>query len=111
MTVTIATHDILEALRWHRDQADVCGEAGIYQDAVEAIRHVEAMHDQLCPREECTRRDLDNCPACGRRISDLDPDGCELESGQRYCLAHAPADSEVGSAYRKFLDQNESAQR
>lgn len=31
---------------------------------------------------------LDHCPACDRRITDVDPDGCETGSGQRYCLSH-----------------------
>lgn len=35
---------------------------------------------------------LDNCPACGLRISDVDPGGCEPDEGQRYCLWHVPAE-------------------
>ena len=35
---------------------------------------------------------LDNCPTCGTRIRDYDAGGCEAENGQRYCLAHIPAD-------------------
>lgn len=31
---------------------------------------------------------LDHCPTCGRRITDFDPNGCELDSGQRWCLDH-----------------------
>lgn len=34
----------------------------------------------------------DNCPACGFRITDVDPGGCELVTGQRWCLWHVPAD-------------------
>lgn len=38
---------------------------------------------------------MDNCPVCGKRISDWDPEGCELPSGQRACLAHlTPAQRE-----------------
>jgi len=33
---------------------------------------------------------LDHCPTCRRRITDFDNDGCETESGQRYCLRHVP---------------------
>lgn len=35
-------------------------------------------------------RGLDRCPTCSRRINDFDPKGCELESGQRWCLVHLP---------------------
>lgn len=43
----------------------------------------------------------DNCPTCGRRITDTDPAGCETESGQRYCLVHLPrtADPELYDAW------------
>ena len=35
-------------------------------------------------------RSLDNCPTCGRRITDFDMTGCETDSGQRWCLVHLP---------------------
>lgn len=32
-------------------------------------------------------RSLDHCPGCGRRITDHDDDGCELDSSQRWCVS------------------------
>lgn len=48
---------------------------------------------------------LDNCPTCGRRITDVDPDGCETGFGQRFCLAHLTydADPELFDAYQRHL--------
>lgn len=37
-------------------------------------------------------RTLDDCPSCGKRITDADPGGCETPTGQRYCLDHLPRD-------------------
>jgi hypothetical protein len=31
---------------------------------------------------------LDSCPTCNKRIFDFDDDGCESNSGQRYCYPH-----------------------
>ncbi len=36
---------------------------------------------------------LDNCPVCGRKILDFDPEGIEYwRNAQRFCLSHAPSD-------------------
>lgn len=35
---------------------------------------------------------IDNCPECGRRITDWDMTGCEAPDGQRWCLIHVPAE-------------------
>jgi hypothetical protein len=34
----------------------------------------------------------DNCPTCGKRITDVDEGGCEAPNGQRYCIDHLPDD-------------------
>jgi len=34
--------------------------------------------------------DLDHCPRCDRRITDVDPEGFEAPTGQRWCLVHRP---------------------
>jgi hypothetical protein len=31
---------------------------------------------------------LDNCPTCGRRITDTDDRGMEADNGQRWCIVH-----------------------
>lgn len=48
---------------------------------------------------------FDDCPTCGKNITDVDPGGCEAENGQRYCLDHLPreADPELFDSYRAFL--------
>lgn len=49
---------------------------------VDALRQlVAALREPAAP---------DNCPLCGRLISDLDPDGREDENGQRHCADHVP---------------------
>lgn len=35
---------------------------------------------------------LDDCPECGRRITDFDMSGCEDDTAQRWCVAHLPDD-------------------
>jgi hypothetical protein len=35
------------------------------------------------------RTSPDNCPTCGRRITDFDELGCEAPDGQRWCIEHA----------------------
>lgn len=42
-------------------------------------------------RAKRTATSADNCPTCGRRITDYDDNGCEAPWGQRYCLEHLPA--------------------
>jgi len=54
---------------------------------------------------------MDNCPVCGKRILDWDPEGCELPSGQRVCLVHlTPAQrQELDHAYD--LEDREMGER
>ena len=51
---------------------------------------------------------LDNCPTCGRPISDVDPMGCETATGQRYCLDHLPrsADPDLFDAVATWTAEN-----
>lgn len=46
----------------------------------------------------------DNCPSCGRRISDYDPEGCEAPTGQRYCLIHVPDEVKRAAAAEMGLE-------
>lgn len=52
-------------------------------------------------------QDPDECPGCGRWISDLDPEGCEATWGQRYCLRHlpdrAPGDDPEDAAWLRMV--------
>jgi hypothetical protein len=42
------------------------------------------------PEDWASLWDMSNCPACGHRITDFDPGGCEIDRGQRWCLWHVP---------------------
>lgn len=52
---------------------------------------------------------LDHCPACGRRISDFDADGCEF-SAQRWCLSHHDRTAFIMAALAAFSGLPESGQ-
>lgn len=49
-------------------------------------------------------KSLDNCPTCGRRITDFDMTGVEGigDGGQRWCIKHLPDDHP--QAYLKRLN-------
>jgi hypothetical protein len=42
------------------------------------------------PEPERERHDADHCPRCGRKITDYDTRGRELDSGQRECNGPCP---------------------
>jgi hypothetical protein len=72
-----------------------------------------ARKSQLLPGRGAKTASLDDCPTCGRRITDVDDNGLEANDGQRWCRDHAPAgwdqDSITASQYPEYVQVGDEA--
>lgn len=75
------------------EQLELTDKAGWTETADQLeLTNAQAELAALLHEKELSVTTFDNCPTCGRRITDYDTTGCEGTSGQRYCLAHVPPD-------------------